>query len=125
MTDIGFVFRIISLTSLIFICSACNASSTTPSSSDFEKLCNIYKNVSKEYKDTNDLLLSQGSLYRKIQAEIPNMLDDYEHVITAAPEERYQLYQQVAEIRLKKKWDCPAAESYYSGIAKQAIQTGN
>ena len=117
MENFGLAFQIISLTSIIFFFSACNASSTKPSPADFDKLCNIYKNVSAEYKKTNDLLLSQGNLYLNIKAEIPNMLDDYQNVITEAPEGRYKLYQQIAEIRIKQKWDCPAAESYYLAIA--------
>jgi len=43
------------------------------------------------------------------------MLDDYDHVTNVAPGERYNLYQQVAEIRIKKKWNCPALETFYTG----------
>ncbi len=103
MTDFSFVFRLILLASLIFFFSACNASPTAPSSADFDKLCIIYKNIAEEFKDTNDPVLREGNLARRIQAEIPNMLDDYDHVTNVAPEERYKLYQQVAEIRIKKK----------------------
>ena len=118
MTKFGYTFRTLSLFSLVFLFSACDAASTkastTPLISDFDKLCEIYKDIAGEYKKTNDRLSSDGNLYKRIKAELPNMLDDYDHIFNTPRKERYQLYQEVAEIRIKQKWNCPAAESYYS-----------
>ncbi len=67
-----------------------------------------------EYNKSNDRVSSEGKLYERVQAELPNMLEDYNNIITASLNERYQLYQDVAKIRLKKKWECTAAKLYYS-----------
>ena len=115
MIDSGFVFRVILLTSLIFFFSACNASPTTQSTSDFDKLCAIYKTIVDEVKDTNDPSIRRYNLALSIQTELPNITDDYKHIVSVARNERYQLFKQVAETRTKKQWDCPAIESYYSG----------
>jgi len=42
-------------------------------------------------------------------------MEYFGHIISVAPEERYKLFQQIAEHQTKKKWICPAAESFYSG----------
>jgi len=115
LRDFSFVFRLILLASIIFFFSACNASSSEPTSSDYDKLCDIYKNVVEEFKDTNDPLIREGNLAQRIQAKIPNMMEYFGHIISVAPEERYKLFQQIAEHQTKKKWNCPAAESFYSG----------
>jgi len=115
MKDIGFIIRIFSVTGFILLFSACNASPTTQSISDFDKLCDIYKTVVDEYKDTKDPSIRRYNLALRIQTELPDITDDYKHIISVARNERYHLFKQVAETRTKKQWDCPAIESYYSG----------
>ena len=115
MTDIVFVIRLLSLASFIFIFSACNASPTAQSTSDFDKLCNIYKIVVEEYKGTNDPLTKRHNIAIKIEKEIPNILEYFGHVSNAAREERYKLFKQIAEAKTKKPWDCPAMEIFYIG----------
>ncbi len=114
MTNLVFTVRILSLTSGLFIFSACNASSTAQSTSDFDKLCEIYTTIAKKYKDTNDQVLREGKLALRIQAEIPNLLDVYENVTNSRREDRYQTFKQVAEVKTKKQWDCPALETFYT-----------
>jgi len=115
MKDIGFIMRIFSVTVFILLSTACNASPTTQSNSDFDKLCDIYKAIAAEYKDTKDPSIRRYNLALRIQTELPNITDDYKHIISVDRNERYQLLKQVAETRTKKQWDCPAIESYYSG----------
>jgi len=114
MPDLIVFLRKLSFVSLVICIGACEASSSKPSSADFDTLCNIFIDVEEEYKKNEDLAMSRAHLIQKIQTEIPNMYDDFHHVFNTIPEEKYQLYQEIAQVRINKKWDCPAAQSFYS-----------
>jgi len=115
MTGSISALRIFSLTFCIFLFCACDTSPTAQSIVNFDKLCNIYKDNDGKYNVLNIPSAKMYDLMSRIEKEIPNLMELYGHVVNAAPEERYQLIQQVAEIKTKKKWDCPAIESFYSG----------
>jgi len=116
MVNFNFALRVFWITGVIFLFNACNASSTSDQSiSDFDKLCKIYTENVGIYNAHNIPLAKIIELVKRMESELPNIMNDYKHISNAPRNERYQLFKQVAEENTKKQWDCPSMKLYFSG----------
>ena len=83
--------------------------------SDYEKLCEIYKEVlSKPFSP----MMVGAELGERVQKEIPNVYVHFENIANADPQKAYQLFKNIAEKETNKAWDCKIMQDFYSGDLK-------
>jgi hypothetical protein len=111
--------RILTYVALFFgICFAisCNDSPTSQSATDYDKLCQIYKDVAHE---PIDLRMKEVKILERVQKELPDFFNaNFVHITKAKPDKRYQFIKQLAEQETKKSWNCETIKSYYANEFK-------
>jgi len=58
----------------------------------------------------------------RAEKEVPDILDDFQHVSMANAEDAYPLLKKVAEAKTKKPWDCPTIKAYYDRAYRKKLE---
>ena len=89
---------------------------TSQSATDYDKLCQIFKDVVQE---PIDLRMKEVKILERVQKELPDFFNaNFVHITKAKPDMRYQFIKQLAEQETKKPWDCETIKSYYANEFK-------
>jgi hypothetical protein len=100
----------------LFFAVACNGSSKTEEITDYDKLCQIYKDVVQQ---PIDLSVKEMKITERVQKELPRFFKtNFVNIIKADAGQRYQFIKQLAEAETKNKWECEAIQSYYANEFK-------
>ncbi|KPJ94066.1 MAG: hypothetical protein AMJ53_06010 [Gammaproteobacteria bacterium SG8_11] len=97
---------------IFFFAVACNGSAESGGNSDYDKLCQIYKDITQQPIDLSE---KEMKITERVQKELPQFFEaNFVNIVKADAGQRYQFIKQLAEAETKNKWDCEAMRSYYA-----------
>jgi hypothetical protein len=101
---------------LFLFAVACNGSPKTEEITDYDKLCQIYKDVVQQ---PIDLSVKEMKITESVQKELPGFFNaNFVNIIKADAGQRYKFIKQLAEAETKSKWECEVMQSYYANEFK-------
>lgn len=106
------IFRAMALICTLFSSSLFADNASKFIETDYQKLCDIYKNIVDQ---PLDLTSKEMNLTDNVKNKLPKLFNDlFIHIIRTNADSRYQLIKQYAKQQNDIIWECEIARLYYT-----------
>jgi len=99
---------------IFILLSACTDGGVVSSTSDYSKLCDIYKKVISENQPPAE---TSARLSEKIKKELPHIYPHFRRILMSdANKNGYALYKQLAKDDGEPNWECKEMKEYLAAV---------
>jgi hypothetical protein len=105
------IFIVINVIATIFLVIACSEPEFDREVSDYDRLCDLYKEVIEK---TNNPAMIGMELNQRTKEEIPEVHVHFKNISNADPKIAYKMFKEIAEKETGRNWECKEMQNFYS-----------